>query len=139
MFEFNATLIISMISFVVFMSIMNAIFYRPILNIIRKRDEFVSQNYSQAEALASEAQNIKNDYESKLADVKEQGRIKVANEFEKVQKDSFEKTQNAKEQTRLKIQENKKIINAEKDKLYDEINSKLINDLSSNIVNKIVG
>ena len=45
MFEFNATLIVAMISFVVFMFIMNAIFYRPILNIIKKRDDYINSNY----------------------------------------------------------------------------------------------
>ena len=48
MFEFNATLIVAMFSFVVFMFIMNAIFYRPILNIIRKRENYVNDNYEAA-------------------------------------------------------------------------------------------
>ena len=38
MMEFNATFLIAMLSFVVFIMIMNAIFYNPILSIIRKRE-----------------------------------------------------------------------------------------------------
>ena len=139
MFEFNATLIVAMISFVVFMFIMNAIFYRPILNIIRERDEFVDKNYKEAKELENKAREIKDEYQTKLSDVKEQGRIEVAQNLDRAQKESFEISQNAKEQAKIKVQADKDEINVQKEKLYEEVNSNLIEDLSSQIIKKVVG
>ena len=49
MLEFNATFIVAIISFAVFIVIMNAIFYRPILEIIKKRDDYINSNYFDTE------------------------------------------------------------------------------------------
>lgn len=47
--EFNATFLISAISFIVFVVIMNKIFYKPILKIMKERQAFVEQNYNEAD------------------------------------------------------------------------------------------
>ena len=44
MFEFNATFLVAMISFVVFIIIMNAILYKPILSIIEERQAYIDKN-----------------------------------------------------------------------------------------------
>lgn len=139
MFEFNGTLIVAMISFVVFMFVMNAIFYRPILGIIRKRDDLVNQNYEQAKELADNAQKINAEYQTKLADAKTENRTNMALEIENAQKKSFDVIQQAKDNAKIQIQNNKDIIEKEKENLYGEVNSELIKDLSSQIVKKVVG
>jgi F-type H+-transporting ATPase subunit b len=139
MFEFNGTLIVAMISFVVFMFVMNAIFYRPILGIIRKRDDLVNQNYEQAKELADNAQKINAEYQTKLTDAKTENRTNMALEIENAQKKSFDVIQQAKDNAKIQIQNNKDIIEKEKENLYGEVNSELIKDLSSQIVKKVVG
>lgn len=139
MFDFNATLIVAMISFVVFMFIMNAIFYRPILEIIRKRDDMVANNYNEAKNLADKAKANNEQYQNELNEAKEQSRNQLVKEFDLEQKRSFEKTNAAKEQAKIQMQSNKNLIEEEKTKLYEEVNSHLIDDISSQIFNKIVG
>ena len=48
MLEFNATFLVSMISFIVFIIIMNAIFYKPILGVIEERENFINDHYNDA-------------------------------------------------------------------------------------------
>lgn len=139
MFEFNGTLIVAMISFVVFMFIMNAIFYRPILEIIRKRDDMVDQNYEQARELTDNAQKINEEYQTKLRDAKSENRNNMSLEIENAQKKSFDIIQQAKDKAKIQIQNNKDIIEKEKEILYGDLNSELIEDLSSQIVKKVVG
>ena len=62
MIEFNATLIVAILSFVVFMVIMNAIFYRPILNIIRKREDYIDTNYKDEKDITKKAKEITDEY-----------------------------------------------------------------------------
>ena len=58
MIEFNATFLVAMLSFVLFIMIMNAIFYRPVLNIMRKREEYINSNYNEANSNSEEAQKL---------------------------------------------------------------------------------
>lgn len=51
--EFNATFIASAISFIVFVLIMNSIFYKPLGKIVDDRQKFLDEHYEQA-ALAKE-------------------------------------------------------------------------------------
>ena len=66
MIEFNATFIIAMLSFVVFIMIMNTIFYQPILNIIRKRDNYINSNYEESKNNEQTAKEIENKRNSQI-------------------------------------------------------------------------
>ena len=46
--EFDATFLFAAISFVVFVFIMNRIFYSPVLRILKKRQNYVEANYTSA-------------------------------------------------------------------------------------------
>ena len=58
MIEFNATFIIAMLSFVIFILIMNAVFYQPVLNIIRKREDYIQSNYEDSANSEKNAKQI---------------------------------------------------------------------------------
>lgn len=139
MFEFNATLIVAMFSFVVFMFIMNAIFYRPILNIIRKRENYVNGNYETAKTLESKAEEYNTEYQKKLNNAKEQEREVLSAKIDNAQKKSFKTTQEANEKAKIEITSNKELIEKNKNELIDNINSNIINNLASDIVRKIAG
>jgi len=139
MFEFNATLLVAMISFVVFMFIMNAIFYRPILNIIRKRDNLVEQNYKHAKEMTYLAQKNNDEYQTKLNDAKEQSNKEIIEELELAKSVSAEKIHKAKEQTKIQIENNKETLNAQKAELYNRLNSDITEDISSEILKKVMG
>jgi len=139
MFEFNATLIVAMFSFVVFMFIMNAIFYRPILNIIRKRENYVNGNYETAKTLESKAEEYNTEYQKKLNNAKEQEREALSAKIDNAQKKSFKTTQEANEKAKIEITSNKELIEKNKNELIDNINSNIINNLASDIVRKIAG
>ena len=139
MFEFNATLIVAMFSFVVFMFIMNAIFYRPILNIIRKRENYVNDNYETVKTLENKAAEYNTEYQTKLNSAKEQEREALSAKIDNAQKLSFKTTQEANEKAKIEIATNKELIEKNKNELIDNINSNIVNNLASDIVRKIAG
>jgi F-type H+-transporting ATPase subunit b len=95
--EFDATFLIAVISFIVFVLLMNKIFYAPVLKIMQARQSFVEKNYSCAaetkkqteertqyreneleksrkssrEMIAQHSQNLKNERNKELAEYKE--------------------------------------------------------------------
>ena len=50
--EFNATFLATIISFIIFVLLMNKILYAPILNIMEERRKFIDANYKAAEEKA---------------------------------------------------------------------------------------
>ena len=66
MLEFNATFLVSMISFIVFIIIMNAIFYKPILGVIEEREKFINDHYNDAKNSKDKAQNLLEQKEKRL-------------------------------------------------------------------------
>ena len=70
MFEFNATLIVAAISFVVFVLIMNKILYQPINNIVSRRQEYLDENSLAVKNNVEKADSIRLEKENKLSDSK---------------------------------------------------------------------
>lgn len=69
--EFDATFLIAVISFIVFIFIMNKIFYAPILKIMQERQSFVEQNFEAAALTNKETEkqiNYRNDELEKSRD-----------------------------------------------------------------------
>ncbi len=75
--EFDATIIIAAISFVVFVLIMNGIFYAPLLKIMKERQKYVEINFNNAEEI-KEQTAVKNKYrEEELSKCREEAREKI--------------------------------------------------------------
>jgi len=139
MIEFNATLIVAMLSFVVFMFIMNAIFYRPILSIIKKREDYINSNYNDAKNITQNAQEITDEYNEKLELSKNEARKQTALKIEQVQKDEFAKIQKAKDESKIEIQSKKEALEQDKNELKEKVDSEVVKSLASDITYKITG
>ena len=101
--EFDATFIIATISFIVFVLIMNKIFYAPILKIMQERQSLVEENYNSAKATKLETQKQTMYRNSELEKSREEARSVIS-----------ENVQN------LKVQRSKKI-EEYKDELYGNV------------------
>ena len=139
MIEFNATLIVAILSFVVFMFIMNAIFYRPILNIIRKREDYIDTNYKDAKDITKKAQEITDEYNEKLSNAKDEARHNTALRIDEIQKEEFAKVQQAKENSKTEIQSRKEKIESDTLELKEHVNSEVVSDIANDITSKIIG
>lgn len=71
MLEFNATLIVAMISFIVFMVIMNAILYKPISRIQKEREEFIAAENKAKQVTVDKIESLKNHYNDIIETTKE--------------------------------------------------------------------
>ncbi len=139
MIEFNATFIVAMLSFVLFILIMNSIFYNPILSIIRKRDEYINSNYSEAKTLKDTAQSLNEEREIKLNQTKENCRQNLMSVVDKVQSDAGQKIKIARDHSKAAIQTGKDNVHAKEEEVKNTIKTEVINDLASSIVSKITG
>lgn len=139
MIEFNATFLIAMLSFVVFILIMNAIFYNPILGIIRKREDYINSNYEDSKRFKAEAQELNTTRTAKLEQTQEKCRHEFKNSIEKAQDYSTSKIKAAKENTKQIIQSKKEKLALDESELKTELKNTVIKDLASSIATKILG
>lgn len=139
MFEFNATFLIAMLSFSVFIFIMNAIFYNPILGIIRKREDYISSNYEESERFKNSANDIKISCQARIEQTQDKCRHEFKSVVEKIQTDAAHKVNAAREKSKLAIQTQKGVLTQQEEKLKTELKSVVVKDLASSIVSKLLG
>jgi F-type H+-transporting ATPase subunit b len=67
LFDLDATLPLMAIQFLVFVAIMNAVFYKPLLRVVDERDEYVRSNQAQAKDAEAKARELTRQYDQELA------------------------------------------------------------------------
>ena len=139
MIEFNATFLVAMLSFVVFILIMNAIFYNPILGIIRKREEYISSNYEDSKRFEEDAKEYRDTHDEKIEQVQDRCRHEFKTSVNSAQLIASEKIKAAKEKTKQIIQSKKDQILNEEKQLQDQVNSTVVKELASTIASKLLG
>lgn len=101
--EFDATFLVAVISFILFVFVMNKIFYAPILNIMQERQKLVEDNFTSAKHTNEETDKKVKYHDDELEKSRDEARNKIAQESQ-----------------RLK-QERSKVISEYKDELFGNI------------------
>lgn len=82
--EFDATFLISVISFVVFVFIMNIVFYTPIMRIMEKRNNFVEDNFNSANNINKETQKQEKYHANELEISRNEAKNVLDNEIQRM-------------------------------------------------------
>lgn len=138
MIEFNATFLVAMLSFVVFIMIMNAIFYRPILNIMRKRDEYINSNYDEAKELSEQAEKLDIKKSETIQQSQNECRTEIKNVVDNAQGLASKNVQDARTEVKNEIQLKKDSLVRESEALEGVLKSSVVTDLASSITSKFM-
>lgn len=135
--EFNATFLISAISFILFTLLMNKIFYKPLGKIMNERENFINDNLNDAKISNDKAEFLLKDKDEKLAKSLIEARAIVSKELDATNKQSAQITAQAKQKAKDEVDLAKQNLSYEVEGFEDELNSK-INELSEFLKNKII-
>ena len=136
MLEFNATFIVAMLSFIVFIIIMNAIFYKPILSVIEKRKDFIDSNYIDAKNSKDQAELILSNKEKRLEETAKTSKKIILEKTADAEEKSKKLINTAKLQYKEKIDDAKENLKIQK-KSVDM--NKSIEDIAESISKKLLG
>jgi F-type H+-transporting ATPase subunit b len=89
LFDFNATLPLVAIQFLLLMVILNVILYNPLLSIIEERKEYILTNLGKASEILSEANKLTTQYEQELDSVRKEAQLEITNS-QKIHKEILE-------------------------------------------------
>lgn len=136
--EFNATFLVSIISFILFTLIMNKIFYKPLDKIMTERQEFIDGTLSDAKISNDKAAALLKDKDEKLQDSLVKNKKLIADSALDANNKAAQLKQNAKlsskeyvENVKVKLQNDAINLN---EQLSDEVE-----DLAKIIADKIMG
>ena len=137
LFDINATLPLMAIQVVALTYILNSLFFKPVGNVVEKREKFVSNNIMDAKNKLSEVEKLEADLLSQLQSARSEAQKIVSeaeNESDKLYKEALELANNeanaSKEKARLEIEHQ---TSSARDQL-----SKQADDLSELIVNRLI-
>ena len=137
LFDINATLPLMAIQVVALTYILNSLFFKPVGNIVEKREKFVSNNIMDAKNKLSEVEKLEADLLSQLQSARSEAQKIVSeaeNESDKLYKEALELANNeanaSKEKARLEIENQ---TSSARDQLL-----KQADDLSELIVNRLI-
>jgi F-type H+-transporting ATPase subunit b len=89
LFDFNLTLPLIAIQFILLTVILNIILYNPLLTVIEERKEYILTNLSKASELLSEANKLTTQYEQELTNVRKEAQLEITNS-QKIHKEILE-------------------------------------------------
>jgi len=94
LFDFDATLPLVMVQFLLLIVILNAILYQPLLTIIDERKNYVLSTLSQASELLTQTNELLMAYEQEVNTVRKQAQSEITNS-QKIHKEKFERELNS--------------------------------------------
>ena len=137
LFDINATLPLMAIQVVALTYILNSLFFKPVGNVVEKREKYVSKNIIEAKKKLSEVEKLEADLSNQLQSARSEA-LKIVseaeNESDKLYKEALELANNeantSKEKARLEIENQTSLA---RDQLF-----KQAEDLSELIVNRLI-
>lgn len=135
--EFNATFIVSAISFIVFTLIMNAIFYGPLSRIVAERQKFIDETLEEAKQHKKKSEVILKDKEKKITQTRhdakkviteraDEARVKKSTLTSEAQKKAVQKIDYAKEDLHKSKDEAQEVLSEEVKKMAENIAAKIL-------------
>lgn len=138
MLEFDATAIVIAISFIVFMLIMNAIFYKPLLKLQDEREDYIANNKQQAQNYQNEAQGLLSEHDEIIKQTKKQAKDIISDVLEKAKNEKGEKVAEANQQASEKIRNFHDEMAVAKTQLKDSLSNDM-HEIARQISSKILG
>ena len=136
--EFNGTFFATILTFLVFVFVMNKILYIPVRNIVNQRNKYIDDNYSSAEENDKKSEELSIKREEGLLNAKENARTKyneLVNEYKKQKAEIVNSAQNDTNSELNVVYENlNNVSNETKEQLKGHMS-----DLANDIVEKVLG
>lgn len=136
--EFNATFLVSAISFIVFTFVMNKIFYNPLGRVISERQKFLDETRNDVLFSNNKAEAILKDRDDKLSKSVADAKRLVADKVNEANENSRTLTGKAKQKSMEEITSAKLSLHDEANQSKEELKNK-VKDLAEVISSKVLG
>jgi F-type H+-transporting ATPase subunit b len=137
MFDFNATLPLMALQFLLLAALLNAIFYKPMTKALDDRDNYVRDNHLSASDRLAQAQRLTKEYEQQLADARRQSQNIVATAQAEAQKITAQRIAEAQQEAQVQREQAAAEIEQQKQQALTTLEQQ-VEALSRQILNKLL-
>lgn len=138
MFDFDATLPLMALQFLVLVAILNAVFFKPMMKALDERNDYIRRNQVEAEERLSKAENLAKQYQAELAETRRQSQSVVAAAQAEAQKIVAAQVAEAQEQSRLQREQAQQELDQQKQVAMTTLEQE-VESLSRQILGKLLG
>lgn len=138
LFDFDATLPLMAVQFLLLVVLLNAIFYKPLGKAIDERAEYIRTNLLQAKERVDKAQKLAKQYEQELGETRRKAQATIAAAQADAQKTGATKIAEAQQEAQAKREQAAQEIESQKQEVMQTL-EKEVDALSRQILEKLLG
>ena len=109
MIDLNATFFAQILNFLILVAILRALCYKPVVRMIKAREDKIAESLAKADSDVAEAESLKKDYQAQLAEAREKAQAIV----DKAEKVAASNRETSLQDTKREIAQMKKAAQAE--------------------------
>lgn len=138
MFDFDATLPLMAVQFLLLAAVLNAVFYKPLSKAIDDRSEYIRTNEAEARERLAKAEQLAKQYEEQLAVARREAQSVIAAAQEDAKKIAQEKNSEAVAEVQARLEQTRKEIDEQKQAAMTSLEQE-VDALSRQILEKLLG
>jgi len=138
LFDFNATLPLMALQFVLLMVVLTFIFYKPVANILEERETFINTNLVQAAEKLTKADELYNQYDEQLKAARAESQAIVLESEREAKEIVASEVNQARQDASKLINQTNKELEAQKDLALQKLETQ-VDELSQLIKEKVLG
>ena len=136
--EFNGTFLASIVSFIVFVFLMNKVLYAPMGKIVKERQSFIDSNLQSADANHKRADELSQEREDKLSGAKNDARTKYVESVNGFKNEKTQLVAKAQDETNGELAQAYENLNNVSNETKEGLKWRMT-DLANDIVEKVLG
>lgn len=137
LFDFNATLPLMAVQILLFMVVLNTVFYNPVAKVLDEREEYIRKNLTQASEILAKAEAITKQYEKDLAQERREAQLIIGLAQKEAQDIVALEIKQAQKDTELLVNEATLQLNSQKQKALSALEDQ-VNTLTEQIKSKLL-
>jgi F-type H+-transporting ATPase subunit b len=138
LFDFDATLPLMALQFLLLVVVLNAVFYKPLSKAIDDRDDYIRKNLLEAQERLTKAQNLSKQYEQELAETRRKSQVTIAAAQADAQKIAAEKMAQAQQEAQAQREQAQQEIDQQKAEAFASLEQQ-VDALTRQILEKLLG
>ncbi|HEY9762133.1 MAG TPA: F0F1 ATP synthase subunit B' [Trichocoleus sp.] len=138
LFDFDATLPLMALQFILLAVILNALLYKPLGKALDERDAYVRTNKVDAKERLEKAEQLAKQYEQELAETRRKAQSIIAEAQEAAQKMAAKSVAEAQQEAQAQREQVQRELDEQKQAALNTLQQQ-VDDLSSQILNKLLG
>ena len=138
LFDFDATLPVMAVQFLILVVVLNAVFYKPLGKVIDDRAEYIRTNLLEAKERLSKAERLAKQYEQELGETRRKSQATIAAAQADAQKIAASKIAEAQQEAQGQREQAAQEIEAQKQAVMQTLEQE-VDALSRQILEKLLG